>query len=82
MTREKLVRIIYFSMYCSDYNYHNCGKIKCQECAEKTLTEYENEIYNKALEDFFNKCWDKNIMFYSNPIDCLKEVKEQLKKGE
>lgn len=36
-------------------------------------------VYNKALEDFFNKCLEENIQFYLNPVDCMREVKEQLK---
>ena len=44
------------------------------------LTEYADRVYNQALEDFFTKCLDENIQFYLNPIDCMREVKEQLKK--
>ena len=50
------------------------------EISVNWLNEHEQKIYNQALEDFFNKCLEENIQFYLNPIDCMIEVKEQLKK--
>ena len=49
------------------------------EVSVKWLNEHERKIYNQAIEDFFNKCWKENIMFYLDTMDCLKKVKEQLK---
>lgn len=50
------------------------------EVDNKTIEQIKNESYNQALEDFFNKCLEENIQFHLNPIDCMREVKEQLKK--
>lgn len=42
--------------------------------------DLEKAIYNQALEDFLKRCLDENIQFYLNPIDCMREVKDQLKR--
>lgn len=55
MTREALVRLIYFSDYCPEYNCQCTTQTQCQECCSKALTEYEDKIYNKAIEDLLEK---------------------------
>lgn len=52
---------------------------KMREDIESNANALENNGYNKGVEDFYNKCYEKNIMFYSDPMDCLREVKELLK---
>lgn len=53
ITREDLEKMIYPNdyYYCSNHNCLPTTLKQCQECCNKALTEYENEIYNKALEN-------------------------------
>lgn len=51
-----------------------------QKYTIEEIIKIEDIAYNLALEDFFNKCLEENIQFYLNPIDCMNEVKKQLKK--
>lgn len=86
MTREDLVRLIYFSDYCPKYNCQPTTRDICQECCSKALTDYENEIYNKALDDFRREingflCDSKSFADFvvtDGAIDC---VIDKLKKG-
>lgn len=50
MTREELLKLIK-AYHCIDVPLSVCDTLTCEECAEKALTEYENTIYNKALDD-------------------------------
>ena len=89
MTREYLLRLIYMSEYCPDYNCQSTTLEQCQECCNKALTEYENEIYNKALEDFEERAIQQSGYIETEEgwggmvVDTkeLKDIKEQLKKG-
>lgn len=61
----------------------NKDKYKCSELYNISFgtvdtSEHDKQIYNQALEDFFNKCLEENIQFYLNPIDCMRKVKDQL----
>lgn len=56
------------------------GLEQCDKCDYYiSVEEAYQEAYNQALEDFFNKCLEEYIEFYLNPVECLREVKEQLK---
>lgn len=59
-------------------NCDYCGS--CHSEFNARSSDEKRHIYNQALEDFFNKCSEENIQFYLNPIDCMREVKEQLKR--
>lgn len=53
--REELVNAIYYNTHFSPCpNLGHCKKeiFGCKECASEMLSEYENEIYNQALDDF------------------------------
>ena len=93
MTREDLIRLIYFSDYCPKYNCQPTTRDICQECCSKALTEYENEIYNKALIDVEHnllQCIDNDYEYptsdfhdciYDYIKDALLDTIEQLTKG-
>lgn len=55
MKRKELIRLMYISGYCLDYRCRPTTSNECRECCNKELTEYENEIYNKALDDLLEK---------------------------
>lgn len=44
MTRELIIECMTCKEECDEED-------SCFECAEKQLSEYENQIYNQALED-------------------------------
>lgn len=76
MTREYLLRLTYLSDYCPDCNCQSTTIEQCQECCNKALIEYENKIYNKALDDCIKSMreesceWEYQIAFIES---CKKE---------
>ena len=89
MTKKELVRLVYMSGHCPEYNCQHTTSAQCTECHNKELTEYENEIYNKALEDFEERAIQQAGYIETEEgwggmvIDTkeIKDIKEQLKKG-
>lgn len=87
MTKDELVRLVYISGHCPEYNCQHTTSAQCMECHNKELTEYENEIYNKVLEDYTNKALEmlkteQDTRYgYLDSMD-IREIAEQLKKGK
>lgn len=79
MTRELIIECMTCKEECDEED-------SCCECAEKQLSEYENQIkidaYNQALEDFAGKIldWKPQDEEYRNFEDVVNEVKELLRK--
>lgn len=75
MTRELIIECMTCKEECDEED-------SCFECAEKQLSEYENQIYNQALEDFAGKIldWKPQDEEYRSFKDVVNEVKEQLRK--
>lgn len=74
MKREDLVKSIYYGNYCPNYNCTSTTKDMCKECSSKALTKYENEIYNKALEDVLQVVeWDGYTLVIKERIEHLKK---------
>ena len=90
MTREDLVRLIYFSDYCPEYNCQPTTRDQCQECCSKALTEYENQIRAVVIDECITeleedyKRQSENVKYpdydyYCNGMaDCI-DYLEQLK---
>lgn len=89
MTRNDLVKLIYFGGWCPTYNCQATTKVQCSECHSKELTEYENKIYNQTLDDFRKRINDflndsadfADFVVTDGAIDCVieelrKEVEE------
>lgn len=77
MTRKELVRIIYFSDYCLNDKCRFTSKDECRECCSKALAEYENEVYNRALDDFKNE-----MHKFGEGMEDLERVANNLRKGD
>jgi len=75
MTRELIIECMTCKEECDEED-------SCFECAEKQLSEYENQIYNQALEDFSEKIldWKPQDEEYREFKDVVNEVKERLRK--